>query len=206
MSSLKSTLTDPMYANNPILIQVIGICSALAVTTNVKTGFTMGISVAAVTAFSNLTLSAMRNYIPNRIRMIVELVVISVLVIVVDQLLKAYAFGISKQLSVFVGLIITNCILMGRAEAFALANKPLPSFIDGWGNGLGYGAILMILSTIREITGNGTWAGLQVIPHSLYEAGYTNMGLMVLAPGAFFLIALLAWSQQEYLAHKGGKK
>ena len=194
MSSPFSTMATPIFRNNPVLVQVLGICSSLAVTTNVSTGLTMGISVTAVVALSNLILSSMRNWIPGKIRMIVELVVIAVLVIITDQVLKAYAFDVSKRLSVFVALIITNCIVMGRVEAFALANKPIPSLLDGIGNGLGYGAVLLLVSTVREIAGSGTWFGLQVVPQAAYEAGYSNMGLMVLAPGAFFLIALLAWA------------
>ena len=205
MSSPFSTMATPIFRNNPVLVQVLGICSSLAVTTNVSTGLTMGISVTAVVALSNLILSSMRNWIPGKIRMIVELVVIAVLVIITDQVLKAYAFDVSKRLSVFVALIITNCIVMGRVEAFALANKPLPSLLDGIGNGLGYGAVLILVSTVREIAGSGTWFGLQVVPQAAYEAGYANMGLMVLAPGAFFLIALLAWAQTEFLLRKGGK-
>jgi len=206
MSSKFSTLATPLFKDNPILVQILGICSALAVTTSVSTGLTMGISVTAVTGLSNFSVSLLRNWIPNKIRMIVELIIISMLVIITDQILKAYAFDISKRLSVFVGLIITNCIVMGRAEAFALSNKPLPSLLDGLGNGLGYAAILLIVSSIREILGSGTWFGLQVIPLSLYETGYSNMGLMVLAPGAFFVVALLGWLKTEYLYRtKGGK-
>lgn len=205
MSSPLSTLATPVFKNNPILVQILGICSALAVTTNVSTGLTMAASVTAVIALSNFSISLIRNWIPNRIRMIVELIIISMLVIITDQILKAYAFDISKRLSVFVGLIITNCIVMGRAEAFALSNKPLPSLLDGIGNGLGYGAILLIVSSIREVLGSGTWFGLQVVPLSLYDQGYSNMGLMILAPGAFFLIAVLGWMQSEYLIRKGGK-
>lgn len=206
MSSKFSTLATPLFKDNPILVQILGICSALAVTTSVSTGLTMGISVTAVIGLSNLSVSLLRNWIPNKIRMIVELIIISMLVIITDQILKAYAFDISKRLSVFVGLIITNCIVMGRAEAFALSNKPLPSLLDGLGNGLGYAAILLIVSSIREILGSGTWFGLQIIPLSFYESGYSNMGLMVLAPGAFFVVALLGWLQTEYLYRtKGGK-
>lgn len=193
----KRALTDPLIENNPINKQVLGICSALAVTVQVQTALVMALAVIFVTAFSNLAVSLLRNKIPGKIRIIVELTIIASLVIVVDQILKAFLYDISKQLSVFVGLIITNCIVMGRAEAFALQNKPWPSFLDGVGNGMGYGLILLLVSTGREILGSGSWFGIHLIPQSLYAAGYQNMGLMVLAPGAFILLGLIIWLQRS---------
>jgi Na+-transporting NADH:ubiquinone oxidoreductase subunit D len=191
--TLKNIVFDPLVDNNPITVQILGICSALAVTAQLKTAITMSIAVTVVTAFSNLVISAMRNIIPPKIRMIVEMVVISTLVIIVDQFLKAFAYEISKQLSVFVGLIITNCIVMGRAEAFAIQNPPKESFLDGIGNGLGYSAILIIVAVIREVLGGGTLGGLRVLPES-----YPGNGLMVIAPGAFVVIGLLIWLQRTY--------
>jgi Na+-transporting NADH:ubiquinone oxidoreductase subunit D len=196
-------LVNPLIENNPILTQVLGICSALAVTTQIKVGFTMAVALTLVVTFSNLIISLLRNVIPGKIRMIVELCIIASLVIITDQTLKAFLFETSKQLSVFVGLIITNCIVMGRAEAFALGNKPGASVLDGLGNGLGYGIILLIISTLRELLGSGKLLGIEVIPQALYDMGYVNMGLMVLAPGAFFLIGIIAWLQKEYLIRKG---
>jgi len=192
----KRTFLDPLSDNNPITLQVLGICSALAVTVQVKTALVMAIAVTVVTAFSNVTISLLRNKIPGKIRIIVELAVVATLVILVDQVLKAYLFDISKKLSVFVGLIITNCILLGRAEAFALQNKPWPSFLDGLGNGMGYAAILIIVSIGRELLGSGSLFGFQIIPESFYAAGYENMGLMVLSPGAFILLGLIVWAQR----------
>lgn len=190
-------LRDPLNLNNPITVQVLGICSALAVTVKMEPSIVMAISVAVVTGFSNLVISLMRNYIPPRIRIIVQLVVIAMLVIVVDQVLKAYAYDVSKQLSVFVGLIITNCIVMGRLEAFAMANKPWPSFLDGIGNGAGYGAILVIVSTVREIFGSGTFFGIKIVPQSFYDAGYMNNGLVILPPMALTIVGLIIWAQKS---------
>ncbi|HCW75954.1 MAG TPA: NADH:ubiquinone reductase (Na(+)-transporting) subunit D [Candidatus Marinimicrobia bacterium] len=188
---------DPLMDNNPISIQVLGICSALAVTVQMRTALVMSLAVMLVTAFSSLAISLIRNKIPSQIRIIVELAIIASLVILVDQILKAYLFDISKQLSVFVGLIITNCIVLGRAEAFALQQKPWPSFLDGIGNGLGYSMFLMTVSFGRELLGSGTLMGFRIIPDSFYAAGYQNMGLMVLAPGAFILLGLLIWVQRS---------
>ena len=175
-------LTDPIMATNPISLQVLGICSALAVTVQVQTAFVMTLAVVAVLAASNTIISLLRNNIPSKVRIIVQLSVIASLVIVIDQLLKAFMYDMSRQLSVFVALIITNCIVMGRAEAFAMQNGPKESFIDGVGNGLGYGGILISVAFFRELFGNGTVYGIEVVPSYLYQLGYTNMGLMVLAP------------------------
>lgn len=190
-------LTRPFGADNPVTVQVLGICSALAVTAKLQPALVMAISVTVVTAFSNLIISLLRNTIPPRIRIIVQLVVIAALVIVVDQILKAVAYEVSKQLSVFVGLIITNCILMGRLEAFAMANKPWPSFLDGLGNGIGYGMILVILAFFREIIGSGTLLGYRVIPQSFYEAEYSNNGLFILPPMALILLGIIIWIQRS---------
>jgi Na+-transporting NADH:ubiquinone oxidoreductase subunit D len=189
---------DPLMDNNPIATQVLGICSALAVTVQLNTAIVMALAVTFVVAFSNVIISLLRNKIPANIRIIVELAIIATLVILVDQILKAFLFDISKQLSVFVGLIITNCIVMGRAEAFALQNKPWPSFLDGIGNGLGYGLILITVAFGRELLGSGSLFGFKVIPEAAYAAGYQNMGLMVLAPGAFILLGLIIWAQRTY--------
>ncbi|MCS6770565.1 MAG: NADH:ubiquinone reductase (Na(+)-transporting) subunit D [Kiritimatiellae bacterium] len=193
-SKLKKIVVDPLSDNNPITIQILGICSALAVTTKVDTALVMSISLTTVTAFSNLIISLIRNFIPSRIRIIIELAVVSTLVILADQILKAYVFEISRQLSVFVGLIITNCIVLGRLEAFALGNKPLPSLLDGIGNGLGYSAVLVTVASIREILGFGTWHGIRLLPE-----GYIGNGLMLLAPGAFFCLGLLIWAQRQII-------
>ncbi|MGA0332911.1 MAG: NADH:ubiquinone reductase (Na(+)-transporting) subunit D [Kiritimatiellia bacterium] len=192
MPAINKIILDPLSDNNPITVQMLGICSALAVTAQLPTAITMSIAVTIVVSMSNLVISSMRKMIPPKIRMIVQMVVIASLVIVVDQILKAFAYEISKQLSVFVGLIITNCIVMGRAEAFAMQNPPKESFLDGLGNGLGYSAILVIVATIRELLGAGTLAGLQVLPDS-----YPGNGLMVIAPGAFVIIGLLIWLQRS---------
>ena len=192
----RRTLSDPLSDNNPITLQVLGICSALAVTVQVNTALVMSLAVIAVLVISNVTISLLRNAIPNKIRIIVELAVVATLVILVDQVLKAYLYDISKKLSVFVGLIITNCIILGRAEAFALQNKPWPSFLDGLGNGLGYAAILIIVAIGREFFGSGSLLGYQIIPDGWYAAGYENMGLMVLSPGAFILLGLIIWGQR----------
>ncbi len=194
----RKLLFGPLNMNNPITVQVLGICSALAVTAQMKPAFVMALSVTVVTAFSNFIISLLRNTIPPRIRIIVQLVVIASLVIVVDQLLKAYVYDVSKQLSVFVGLIITNCILMGRLEAFAMANKPLPSFIDGIGNGLGYGMILMIVSFIRELFGSGSIWGFKVVPQAFYDFGYRDNGFMILPPMALIIVGVIIWVQRSY--------
>ena len=192
----KKLLVDPLVDNNPIALQVLGICSALAVTSSLKVSLVMALAVIAVTAFSSLFISILRNHIPNSIRIIVQMTIIASLVIVVDQILKAYAYEISKTLSVFVGLIITNCIIMGRAEAFAMQNGPWRSFLDGFGNALGYGLILIGVAFFRELLGSGTIYGFQVIPDSFYAAGYENMGLMTLSPGAFIILGLIVWAQR----------
>ncbi len=189
-------LFNPLSKNNPVVVQVLGICSVLAVTAKLEPAIVMGMSVIAVLAFSNVIISLIRNTIPTSIRIIVQLVVVAGLVVIVDQLLKAYAYDVSKQLSVFIGLIITNCILMGRLEAFAMANKPWPSFLDGIGNGLGYTIILVIVGFFRELLGSGTLLGYQVVPDSFYEAGYVNNGLMILPPMALIVVACIIWVQR----------
>jgi Na+-transporting NADH:ubiquinone oxidoreductase subunit D len=194
----RAFVSDPFSDNNPITVQVLGICSALAVTVQVKQALVMTAAVIAVLCCSNVVISLLRNFIPPSIRIIVQLSVIASLVIVVDQVLQAFIYDVAKSLSVFVGLIITNCIIMGRAEAFAMANKPWACFLDGLGNGLGYGAILVIVAFFREILGSGTLFGLQVVPQAAYDAGYENMGLMVLAPGAFILLGLAIWAQRSF--------
>lgn len=186
-------LTDPINKNNPITVQVLGVCSALAVTVKLEPAIVMALSVTFVTAMSNFVISLLRNTVPKRIRIIVQLVVVAALVIIVDQFLKAYVFDVSKQLSVFVGLIITNCIIMGRLEAFAMANKPIPSLIDGIGNGLGYGAILVIVAFFRELLGSGTILDIKVVPQALYDAGYMNNGLVILPPMALILVGIIIW-------------
>ncbi len=189
----KAALFNPLSKDNPVIVQVLGICSCLAVTAKLEPAIVMGISVTAVTAFSNVIISLIRNTIPNSIRIIVQLVVIAALVIIVDQFLKAYNYEVSKQLSVFIGLIITNCILMGRLEAFALSNKPWPAFLDGVGNGIGYAIILIIVAAVRELLGSGTLLGCQIIPQALYDAGYQNNGLMILPPMALITVACIIW-------------
>lgn len=186
-------LLGPLSKNNPVIVQVLGICSALAVTAKLEPAIVMGLSVTAVTAFANVILSLMRNTIPTRVRIIVQLVVVAALVIIVDQLLKAFAYEVSKQLSVYVGLIITNCIIMGRLEAFALNNRPFPAFLDGIGNGLGYGIILIIVAFFRELLGSGTLLGYQVIPQWCYDHGYVNNGMMILPPMALITVACIIW-------------
>jgi Na+-transporting NADH:ubiquinone oxidoreductase subunit D len=193
----RKLITDPLSDNNPITIQVLGICSALAVTTQMKPTMVMAISVLAVIMLSNFFISLMRNAIPGRIRIIVQLTVISVLVILVDQILKAFMYDVSKQLSVFVGLIITNCIVMGRLEAFAMGNKPGPALLDGIGNGLGYGVIILLVAFAREFFGSGKVFGFQIIPDAAYEMGYVNNGLMLIPAGALFVIAIIIWIQRS---------
>ena len=194
--SNSSVFFNPLSKNNPVVVQVLGICSVLAVTAKLEPAIVMGISVIAVLAFSNVIISLIRNTIPTNIRIIVQLVVVAGLVIIVDQLLKAYTYDVSKQLSVFIGLIITNCILMGRLEAFAMANKPWPSFLDGIGNGIGYTLILVIVAFFRELLGSGTLLGYQVVPQSFYEAGYVNNGLMILPTMALIVVACIIWVQR----------
>jgi Na+-transporting NADH:ubiquinone oxidoreductase subunit D len=194
----------PLTSQNPVSVLVLGICSALAVTIQVKPSVVMTLAMTFVLTMSNVTISLLRNVIPKNIRIIVELTIIASLVILADQFLKAFVFDVSKQLSVFVGLIITNCIIMGRAEAFALANNPWLSFWDGIGNGLGYGMILVVVGFIRELFGTGKVWGIKVVPQVFYDWGYVDLGLMVYAPAAFILIGLFAWFQNEFLI-KGDK-
>lgn len=189
----KSVLLNPFSKNNPVIVQVLGICSVLAVTAKLEPAIVMGVSVIAVLAFSNVIISLIRSTIPTNIRIIVQLVVVAGLVVIVDQLLKAYTYDVSKQLSVFIGLIITNCILMGRLEAFAMANKPWPSFLDGIGNGCGYAIILIIVAFFRELLGSGTLLGYQVVPQWCYDHGYVNNGLMILPPMALIVVACIIW-------------
>ena len=200
MSNLKN-LTGPLSSNNPVIVQILGICSALAVTVKMEPAFVMGLSVIVVTAFANLVMSLLRNGIPSRIRIIVQLVVIAALVILVDQFLKAFVYDVSKQLSVYVGLIITNCIIMGRVEAYALGNKPWDSFLDGIGNGLGYAAILLIVAFFRELFGSGTLFGIQIIPQSWYiaEGGfYSNVGIMLFPPMALIIVGAIIWVHRSF--------
>ena len=191
--NVKKLLIEPLRKTNPVMVLVLGICSCLAVTAKLKPALVMGASVTVVTAFSNLIISLLRKGIPSRIRIIVQLVVVSTLVIMVDQFLKAFAYEVSKQLSVYVGLIITNCIIMGRLEAFALSHGPGESFLDGLGNGLGYSLVLVIVAFFRELLGSGTLLGYQIIPQSFYEAGYQNNGLMILPPMALIVIGIIIW-------------
>jgi Na+-transporting NADH:ubiquinone oxidoreductase subunit D len=190
-------LYDPLNDNNPITVQVLGICSALAVTVKMKPSIVMALAVIVVCAFSNVIISFIRNIIPNRIRIIVQLTVVAAMVILVDQFLKAFVFDVSKQLSVFVGLIITNCIIMGRLEAFAMSNKPWPSFLDGIGNGFGYGLILVIVSMIRELFGSGELMGYRIIPESIYKLGYFNNSLVIMPPMALIIVGILIWIQRS---------
>jgi len=190
----KDVLLKPIFDNNPIALQILGICSALAVTSQMSVAFVMCIALTAVTAFSNLFVSVIRHHIPNNVRIIVQMTIIASLVIVVDQILKAYAYEISKQLSVFVGLIITNCIVMGRAEAYAMKNPPLPSFLDGIGNGLGYSFILMVVAFIRELIGSGSLFGFTVLPLATEGGWYVPNGLLLLPPSAFFIIGGIIWA------------
>lgn len=197
-AKIAKTFLGPLNLNNPITVQILGICSSLAVTVQLKPALIMALSVTIVTGFSNLIISLLRNTIPSRIRIIVQLVVIATLVIIVDQVLKAYVYDVSKKLSVFVGLIITNCIIMGRLEAFAMANKPWPSFIDGVGNGMGYGTILIIIAFFRELLGSGKILGMSVIPDSVFQAGYENNGLMILPPMALITIGVIIWVHRSW--------
>jgi len=192
-------IADGLWKTNPISKQILGICSALAVTVQLKTAIVMGLALTFVVAFSNLVISMMRHTIPRNIRIIVEVSVISTLVILADEFLKAFMYETSKQLSVFVGLIITNCIVLGRAETCAMVNPPLKSFIDGIGNGFGYGSVLVGVAFVRELLGSGKLLGFPVIPEMFYEAGYANMGIMLLAPGAFIVIGLFVWLQHTLL-------
>ncbi|MCT4582495.1 MAG: NADH:ubiquinone reductase (Na(+)-transporting) subunit D [Flavobacteriales bacterium] len=193
----KKLITDPLNDNNPVTIQVLGICSALAVTVQMSNAIVMSVSVMAVLVLGNVIVSMMRNLIPSKIRIIVQLVVVAALVIIVDQVLKAYVYDVSKQLSVFVGLIITNCIIMGRLEAFALGNKPWASALDGIGNGLGYGIVLVIVAFFKELFGSGKLMGYEVIPEGVYEFGYMNNGLMLLPPSSLVIVAIYIWVQKS---------
>lgn len=193
LSKSLNTLVNPLSKDNPVIVQVLGICSALAVTAKLEPAVVMTISVTAVLAFANVIISLLRKTIPNSIRIIVQLVVVAALVVVVDQVLKAFTYDVSKQLSVFIGLIITNCIIMGRLEAFALTNRPYAAFLDGIGNGLGYGVILIIVAFFRELLGSGTLWGYQVIPQWWYDHGYMNNGMMILPPMALITVACIIW-------------
>lgn len=198
----KKIFTTPLSVDNPILVQVLGICSALAVTSQLKPAIVMGLAVTIITAFSNVIISLIRYTIPNRIRIIVQLVVVAALVTIVSQILKAVAYDVSVQLSVYVGLIITNCILMGRLEAFAMINKPIPSFIDGLSNGLGYAMILVIVGAVREFLGRGSLLGIQIIPDSFYDAGYINNGMMTMPAMALILLGCVIWIHRAFFSEK----
>ena len=200
----KEVLFTPLNLDNPILVQVLGICSALAVTSQLKPAIVMGLAVTIITAFSNVIISIMRNTIPTRIRIIVQLVVVAALVTIVSQVLKAFVYDVSVALSVYVGLIITNCILMGRLEAFAMMNKPWPSFLDGIGNGLGYALILVIVGGFREFFGRGSLLGFQIIPQGVYDAGYLNHGMMTMPAMALILLGVVIWVHRAYF-DKGRK-
>ena len=201
----KEVFTNPFNIDNPVLVQVLGICSSLAVTSQLKPAIVMGLAVAVITAFSNVIISLIRKTIPTRIRIIVQLVVVAALVTIVSQILKAFAYDVSVQLSVYVGLIITNCILMGRLEAFAMMNKPWPSFLDGLGNGLGYAQILVIVGTVREILGRGSLLGFTIIPQSAYDGGYMNNGMMTMPAMALILLGCVIWIHRAYF-YKEEKK
>ena len=194
----KEVFVNPLNLDNPIMVQVLGICSALAVTSQLKPAIVMGLAVTIITAFSNVIISLIRNTIPSRIRIIVQLVVVAALVTVVSQVLKAFVYDVSVELSVYVGLIITNCILMGRLEAFAMMNKPWPSFLDGVGNGLGYAFILVLVGGIREFFGRGSLLGFQLIPESAYNAGYLNNGMMTMPAMALILLGCVIWLHRAY--------
>ena len=195
----KEAFINPLNLDNPIMVQVLGICSALAVTSQLKPAIVMGLAVTIITAFSNVIISLIRKTIPLRIRIIVQLVVVAALVTIVSQILKAFAYDVSVQLSVYVGLIITNCILMGRLEAFAMMNKPWPSFLDGLGNGLGYALILVIVGAVRELLGRGSLLGFQLIPQSVYDAGYMNNGMMTMPAMALILLGCVIWVHRAYI-------
>lgn len=195
----QQVFTNPLNLDNPILVQVLGICSALAVTTQLKPAIVMGLAVTVITAFSNVIISLIRKTIPQRIRIIVQLVVVAALVTIVAQILKAVAYDVSLQLSVYVGLIITNCILMGRLEAFAMMNRPWPSFLDGIGNGLGYAMILVIIGAFRELFGFGSLLGIKIIPQSFYDVGYMNNGMMTMPAMALILVGCVIWIHRAYL-------
>ncbi|MBO5920877.1 MAG: NADH:ubiquinone reductase (Na(+)-transporting) subunit D [Bacteroidaceae bacterium] len=192
----KEALNTPLFKENPVTVQVLGICSALAVTSKLEPAIVMGLSVTIIVAMANVIISLIRNTIPMRIRIIIQLVVVAALVTLVSEILKAFAYDVSVQLSVYIGLIITNCILMGRLEAFAMANKPWPSFLDGIGNGLGYAMILVVVAIFREFFGSGALLGIQIIPQCAYDAGYLNNGMMLMTPAAFILIACIVWYQR----------
>ena len=194
----KEALTSPLNLNNPVVVQVLGICSALAVTSQLEPAIVMGLSVTIITAFSNLIISIIRNTIPNRIRIIVQLVVVAALVTIVSQVLKAFAYDVSVQLSVYVGLIITNCILMGRLEAFAMMNKPWASFLDGIGNGVGYALILVIVGFVRELLGSGSLLGFRVIPDCCYDWGYMNNGMMTMPAMSLIIVGCVIWAHRAY--------
>ena len=198
MSKIKDVFMAPLNILNPVLVQVLGICSALAVTSQLKPALVMGAAVTIITAFSNLIISLLRNTVPNRIRIVVQLVVVAALVTIVSQVLKAFVYDVSVQLSVYVGLIITNCILMGRLEAFAMQNKPWPSFVDGFANGLGYGMILVIVGAIRELLGKGTLLGYQIIPDGCYDFGYINNGMMTMPAMALIIIGCVIWVHRAF--------
>jgi Na+-transporting NADH:ubiquinone oxidoreductase subunit D len=198
MQNVKEALTTPIFRNNPIALQILGICSALAVTSSLQVTVVMCIALTAVTAFSNLFIAAIRHHIPGSIRIIVQMTIIASLVILVDEILKAVAYDISKQLSVFVGLIITNCIVMGRAEAFAMKNPPLPSFLDGVGNGLGYSVVLLSVAVVRELFGSGKLYGIEILPLATEGGWYVPNGLLLLPPSAFFLIGLFIWALRSW--------
>lgn len=197
-SKMKAVLVGPLSKNNPVIIQVLGICSALAVTSKLEPSVVMAIAVTIVVGFANVIISLIRNTIPNRIRIIVQLVVAAALVTIVSEVLKAFVYDVNKELSVFVGLIVTNCILMGRLEAFALGNGPWPSFLDGVGNGLGYGWILIVVGFFRELLGSGTLYDIPVIPQALYNIGYENNGLMILPPMALILVGVIIWVHRHF--------
>ncbi|MCF0198354.1 MAG: NADH:ubiquinone reductase (Na(+)-transporting) subunit D [Bacteroidaceae bacterium] len=193
----REAFSNPLNLNNPITVQVLGICSALAVTSQLKPAIVMGLSVTAITAFSNVIISLIRKTIPNRIRIIVQLVVVAALVTIVSQILKAYVYDVSVQLSVYVGLIITNCILMGRLEAFAMQNGPWPSFLDGIGNGLGYALILVLVGFVRELLGFGTLLGFQVVPQCVYDWGYVNNGMMTMPAMSLIIVGCIIWAHRS---------
>ena len=198
MEGVKETLTGPIFKNNPIALQILGICSALAVTSSLQVTLVMCVALTAVTAFSNLSISVIRHHVPGSIRIIVQMTIIASLVILVDQILKAVAYDISKQLSVFVGLIITNCIVMGRAEAFAMKNPPLPSLLDGIGNGLGYSVVLIAVAVVRELFGAGKLMGIEILPLVTEGGWYNPNGMLLLPPSAFFLIGLFIWALRSF--------